>query len=91
VLAKEAGLFLDVAGVETCPLPIMPLFETISDLRAAPMIMRELLGISVVRRSVRWQGGIQEVMIGYSHSNKDVGFVSSMGTRKSPVEVDPTR
>jgi len=77
VLAKEAGLFLDAAGVEICPLPIVPLFETINDLRAAPAIMRELLGISVVRRSVRWQGGVQEVMISYSDSNKDGGFVSS--------------
>ena len=77
VLAKEAGLFLDAAGVEVCPLPIVPLFETISDLRAAPAIMRELLGIPVVRRSARWQGGVQEVMIGYSDSNKDGGFVSS--------------
>jgi phosphoenolpyruvate carboxylase len=77
VLAKEAGVFLDAAGVEICPLPIVPLFETISDLRAAPAIMRELLAISVVRRSTRWQGGVQEVMIGYSDSNKDGGFVSS--------------
>jgi len=57
VLAKEGGLFLDAAGVEICPLPIVPLFETINDLRAAAAIMRELLGISVVRRSARWQGG----------------------------------
>jgi phosphoenolpyruvate carboxylase len=77
VLAKEAGVFLDAAGVEICPLPVVPLFETISDLRAAPAIMRELLAISVVRRSTRWQGGVQEVMIGYSDSNKDGGFVSS--------------
>jgi phosphoenolpyruvate carboxylase len=77
VLAKEAGVFLDAAGIEICPLPIVPLFETIGDLHAAPAIMRELLAISVVRRSTRWQGGVQEVMIGYSDSNKDGGFVSS--------------
>ncbi|MFY9835565.1 MAG: phosphoenolpyruvate carboxylase, partial [Xanthobacteraceae bacterium] len=77
VLAKEAGLFLDAAGVEICPLPIVPLFETIADLRAAPAIMRSLLGIPLVRRSARWQGGVQEVMIGYSDSNKDGGFVTS--------------
>jgi phosphoenolpyruvate carboxylase len=77
VLAKEAGLFLDSAGVEICPLPIVPLFETIADLRAAPGIMRSLLAIPVVRRSTRWQGGVQEVMIGYSDSNKDGGFASS--------------
>jgi phosphoenolpyruvate carboxylase len=77
LLAKHAGLFLDAAGVETCALPIVPLFETIADLRAAPAIMRELLSLPVVRRSARAQGGVQEVMIGYSDSNKDGGFLSS--------------
>ncbi|MEA1832285.1 phosphoenolpyruvate carboxylase [Methylobacterium durans] len=77
LLAKEAGIYLDTAGTEICPLPIVPLFETIDDLRAAPVIMKELLAIPVVRRSTRWQGGVQEVMIGYSDSNKDGGFVAS--------------
>jgi phosphoenolpyruvate carboxylase len=77
VLAKEAGLFSDVAQTESCTLPIVPLFETISDLRAAPAIMRELLSIPLVRRSIRVQGGTQEVMIGYSDSNKDGGFLAS--------------
>ena len=76
-LAKEAGLFSDAMGVESCGLPIVPLFETIPDLRHAPEIMRELLHIPVVRRSVRAQGGSQEVMIGYSDSNKDGGFLPS--------------
>ena len=77
VLAKEAGLFLDAAGVEICPVPIVPLFETVADLRAAPAIIRSLLEIPLVRRSARWQGGVQEVMIGYSDSNKDGGFLTS--------------
>jgi phosphoenolpyruvate carboxylase len=77
VLAKEAGLFIDAFGVEICSLPIVPLFETIADLRAAPAIMRALLEIPVARRSARWQGGVQEVMIGYSDSNKDGGFLTS--------------
>ena len=70
-------MFLDAAGTEICPLPIVPLFETIEDLRAAPSIMRELLAVPVVRRSTNWQGGVQEVMIGYSDSNKDGGFFAS--------------
>ncbi|HEU4682808.1 MAG TPA: phosphoenolpyruvate carboxylase, partial [Gemmatimonadales bacterium] len=77
LLAKNAGLFTDSAGVESCTLPIVPLFETIEDLQRAPAIMKELLAVPLVRRSVRAQGGVQEVMIGYSDSNKDGGFLTS--------------
>jgi phosphoenolpyruvate carboxylase len=77
LMAKEGGLFPDTLGVERCTLPIVPLFETIDDLRGAPAIMRELLAVPVVRRSVREQGGVQEVMIGYSDSNKDGGFFAA--------------
>ncbi len=77
LLAKEGGAFLDAAGTEVCALPIVPLFETIADLRAAPAIMREALSVPLIRRSTHWQGGVQEVMIGYSDSNKDGGFVAS--------------
>ncbi len=77
LLAKAAGLFADTAGVESCTLPVVPLFETIGDLQRAPAIMKELLAVPLVRRSVRAQGGIQEVMIGYSDSNKDGGFLTS--------------
>jgi phosphoenolpyruvate carboxylase len=77
LLAKTAGLFADTPGVESSTLPIVPLFETIDDLQRAPAIMKELLNVPVVRRSVRAQGGVQEVMIGYSDSNKDGGFLAS--------------
>jgi phosphoenolpyruvate carboxylase len=77
LLAKEGGAFLDAAGTEICALPIVPLFETIADLRAAPSIMREALAVPLIRRSTHWQGNVQEVMIGYSDSNKDGGFVAS--------------
>lgn len=77
LLAKHAGLYADEAGIESCTLPIVPLFETIDDLRGAPAIVRELLATPLVRRSVRAQGGVQEVMIGYSDSNKDGGFLTS--------------
>jgi phosphoenolpyruvate carboxylase len=77
LMAKEGGLFPDTLGVERCTLPIVPLFETIDDLRGAPAIMRELLAVPVVRRSVREQGGVQEVMIGYSDSNKDGGYFAA--------------
>ncbi|HUR96134.1 MAG TPA: phosphoenolpyruvate carboxylase [Gemmatimonadales bacterium] len=77
LLAKTAGLFADAPGVESSTLPIVPLFETIDDLQRAPAIMRELLAVPLVKRSVRAQGGVQEVMIGYSDSNKDGGFLTS--------------
>jgi phosphoenolpyruvate carboxylase len=77
LLAKTAGLFADTPAVESCTLPIVPLFETIDDLQRAPAIMRELLAVPLVKRSVRAQGGVQEVMIGYSDSNKDGGFLTS--------------
>ena len=77
LLAKYAGVFTDRQAVEISPLPVIPLFETIEDLRMAPRIMQTLLKTPVVRRSVREQGGIQEVMIGYSDSNKDGGFLTA--------------
>ena len=77
LLAKYAGVFSDSQAVENSPLPVIPLFETIEDLRKAPRIMQVLLKMPVVRRSVREQGGIQEVMIGYSDSNKDGGFLTA--------------
>lgn len=75
VLAKYGGLFSDTAGTEGCTRPIVPLFETIRDLQRAPGILRDLLSIPAVRRTARALGGTQEVMIGYSDSNKDGGFL----------------
>ena len=55
----------------------MPLFETIDDLRACVGVMDALLAIPEYRRLVDSLGGEQEVMLGYSDSNKDGGFVTS--------------
>lgn len=77
LLAKYAGVFGDEKSVEYCRLPIVPLFETIEDLRNAPGIMKGLLETAVIKRSIDYQGGSQEVMIGYSDSNKDGGFLTS--------------
>ncbi len=81
VLARDAGLLRrDHDGV-WCPLPVVPLFETIDDLHAAPEILAAFLDEPVVRRSLaRQQGGsepVQQVMIGYSDSGKDGGFAAS--------------
>jgi phosphoenolpyruvate carboxylase len=77
LLAREAGLFTTAADGDHITLPMVPLFETIGDLQDAPAIMRDLLQIPIVRRSTQAQGDLQEVMIGYSDSNKDGGFLSS--------------
>ena len=77
LMAKEGGLFTDAAAVERCTLPIVPLLETIPDLRRAPAILKELLAVPLVQRSLHVQGKIQEVMIGYSDSNKDGGYLTA--------------
>ena len=77
VLARHAGLYTDREARESCNLPIVPLFETAVDLQQAPGIMQDLLQRPVVRRSVKQQGGEQEVMIGYSDSNKSGGFLTA--------------
>jgi phosphoenolpyruvate carboxylase len=77
LLAKYARLFADAEGIERCTLRIVPLFETIDDLQRAPAILRELLAVPLVRRTVRAFGRTQEVMLGYSDSNKDGGFLAA--------------
>jgi phosphoenolpyruvate carboxylase len=74
VLLKEAGL-IDPAGRSA--INIVPLFETIEDLQASAQIMDRLLAIPEYRRLVDSRGAVQEVMLGYSDSNKDGGFVTS--------------
>ncbi len=77
LLAKYSGLFSDAEGIESCTIGIVPLFETIEDLQLAPAILRELLSVPLVRRTVRARGRTQEVMLGYSDSNKDGGFLAA--------------
>ena len=74
VLLKEAGL-VDPAGASR--VNVVPLFETIGDLRRSAGVMDELLSLPAYRRLVASRGGVQEVMLGYSDSNKDGGFVTS--------------
>lgn len=73
-LLKEAGLIMPEG---TGSVHIVPLFETIEDLRSCTEIMDRLLSIPAYRKLVDHLGGVQEVMLGYSDSNKDGGFVTS--------------
>lgn len=77
LLAKYCGLFADANARECGRLRIVPLFETIDDLRAAPAIMTTLLAQPIVRATVAATGGTHEIMLGYSDSNKDGGFFTA--------------
>ncbi len=86
LLQKETGL---LTGVLSGPLDganetntraaliTVPLFETIADLRRSEPIMREYYALPGVRELVQASGGEQDVMLGYSDSNKDGGFFTS--------------
>ena len=79
LLAKEFGLFdpTDRGSGPTSSLHIVPLFETIDDLRASARMMAELFEVHAYRQQLRAWGRRQQVMLGYSDSNKDGGFVAS--------------
>jgi phosphoenolpyruvate carboxylase len=74
LLARERGL-LNLGDVDTeSSLDFVPLFETIDDLAVASQRMAELFAQPVYRRQLEARGGFQEIMLGYSDSNKDGGY-----------------
>ena len=75
LLAREARLFRPAEGISR--LDIVPLFEALEPLRDASPIMDRLYAIPAYRRHLELRGGLQEVMIGYSDSNKESGFLQS--------------
>ncbi len=87
LLQKETGLLPAGGGAATAPgagalheepeLMVIPLFETIPDLRCAAEIMEQWMALPAVRARIARQGQLQEVMLGYSDSNKDGGFLTS--------------
>jgi len=84
LLLKEAGL-VDPSGRSA--LNIVPLFETIEDLQASAGIMDRMFSLHDYRKLVDSRGAVQEVMLGYSDSNKDGGFVTS-GWELYKAEID---
>nr|WP_254214841.1 phosphoenolpyruvate carboxylase [Burkholderia multivorans] len=81
LLQKETGLLQGTLGAPDGhaknALMVIPLFETIPDLRDASRIMREYFALPGVDALIHHQGDEQEVMLGYSDSNKDGGFLTS--------------
>ena len=82
LLQKEAGLLHGTLAPEDAQharvdLIVVPLFETIEDLRAAQTIMRDFHELPGIAGLVRNSGGQQDVMLGYSDSNKDGGYFTS--------------
>lgn len=84
LLQREAGLLTHFSAKAPLPgrqygfeLMVIPLFETIPDLRCAAEIMAGFMALTPVRRLIARQGELQEVMLGYSDSNKDGGFLTS--------------
>ena len=74
-LAKEAGLIDLRKGVAR--VDVAPLLETVAELRTAGEILERLLANPTYRKIVEMRGNIQEVMLGYSDSNKDAGIATS--------------
>jgi phosphoenolpyruvate carboxylase len=75
LLAREARLFQPDAGISR--LNLVPLFEAHAPLEQAATIVNRLLTLPIYARHVELRGGVQEVMLGYSDSNKESGFLQS--------------
>ncbi|MEB1658099.1 phosphoenolpyruvate carboxylase [Xanthomonas campestris pv. campestris] len=84
-LARRGGLVDDAGAV---PLDIVPLFETVDDLRGGTGTVQDLLADPVYRQHLRARGDTQMVMLGYSDSGKDGGIAASRwGLQRAQVEL----
>ena len=78
LLQKEVGLMHETVGKKSwADLIVVPLFETIEDLRNAAPIMQEFYALPGILDLVKRSGAEQDIMLGYSDSNKDGGIVTS--------------
>jgi phosphoenolpyruvate carboxylase len=77
LFAKEARLVTITQEKLVSTVDVAPLFETIADLENAPEILETLLSNPLYRRNVAARGDRQEIMVGYSDSNKDGGYLTA--------------
>ena len=77
LLAREASLVDLAADPPRSSLDVVPLFETLDDLKRAPVVMGTLFADPLYRRQLAARGWRQEIMIGYSDSGKDAGILAS--------------
>jgi phosphoenolpyruvate carboxylase len=77
ILLKEAGLLRVTDSEVYAPVGIVPLFETIDDLQRGASILEAALDLPLYRAIVTARGDSQEVMLGYSDSNKDGGYLAA--------------
>lgn len=77
ILLKEVGLITMVDGQPQSSVDIIPLFETIEDLQAGANVLRAAWELPYYRKYVSARGDLQEVMLGYSDSNKDGGYFAA--------------
>jgi Phosphoenolpyruvate carboxylase len=77
VLLREVGLWRIEGGVVRCPIDVEPLFETVEDLEHAVRVLESLFTDPVYGGQLDARGRFQEIMLGYSDSNKDGGYVAS--------------
>ncbi|MFN8524575.1 MAG: phosphoenolpyruvate carboxylase [Chloroflexota bacterium] len=78
VLAQQAGLYPPGREPAGLGIRVVPLFETIAELRRASMILSDALDSPAYQRNLRGWDDDQHIMLGYSDSNKDGGYVSSI-------------
>lgn len=74
LIAKEVGLWSYSGGKINTHLDVVPLFETIEDLEASSRLMARMFEHPLFSKQVKARGNFQEIMLGYSDSNKDGGY-----------------